>query len=230
MDYSSVDRDLSPLICVPGRAGSKAPFVGRPGRASSARRATAHLAATSRQSFRFGALNMYVGSSEAAAARAFTVLDSLGSGSVDGGPERGVVVILDEIEKTVNRGDNDGGVSMRVTAQLLTWMSESTAPNMILATANDLQHMGDLAHPSAVRLDRISSSSPKPEALAHFSSDARRGLRCTVASRPRPRSGSFSAPTSKAVRDAPPGALQGAPLGMKHGFAKSSAAASVSRH
>jgi SpoVK/Ycf46/Vps4 family AAA+-type ATPase len=99
---------------------------------------------------------MYVGQSEATAERAFAVLDALGTG-VDSTHERGVVVILDEIEKTVTRGDNDGGVSMRVTARMLTWMSESTAPNMILATANDLQSMGDLADiiTRRGRLDRV---------------------------------------------------------------------------
>lgn len=94
--------------------------------------------------FRFGALlGMYVGQSEANAERAFAVLDALGTGG-EHGHERGVVVLLDELEKTIGHGDNDGGVSRRVVSRLLTWMSESTAPNMILATANDLESMGDL--------------------------------------------------------------------------------------
>jgi hypothetical protein len=94
--------------------------------------------------FRFGALlGMYVGQSEANAERAFAVLDALGTGA-EQGHERGVVVLLDELEKTIGQGDNDGGVSRRVVSRLLTWMSESTAPNMILATANDLESMGDL--------------------------------------------------------------------------------------
>lgn len=94
--------------------------------------------------FRFGALlGMYVGQSEANAERAFAVLDALGTGA-EHGHERGVVVLLDELEKTIGHGDNDGGVSRRVVSRLLTWMSESTAPNMILATANDLESMGDL--------------------------------------------------------------------------------------
>ena len=94
--------------------------------------------------FRLGELlGRYVGESEANVGRAVAVLDALGTGG-DQGHERGVVVLLDELEKTIGHGDNDGGVSSRVVSRLLTWMSESTAPNMILATANDLESMGDL--------------------------------------------------------------------------------------
>lgn len=146
-------------MCVPGRDRVKgAILVGPPGTGKTRLGGyTARLLGVHAVWFRFGSLlNMYVGQSEAAAERAFAVLDTLGSGA-NGGPRRGVVVILDELEKTVTRGDNDGGVSMRVTARMLTWMSESTAPNMILATANDLQHMGDLADifSRRGRLDRV---------------------------------------------------------------------------
>jgi len=149
------------LMCVPGSDRVKgAILVGPPGTGKTRLGAyTAQLVGgVPAVWFRFGSLlNMYVGSSEAAAERAFGVLDSLGTGGADGAHERGVVVILDELEKTVSRGDNDGGVSMRVTARMLTWMSESTAPNMILATANDLETMGDLADifSRRGRLDRI---------------------------------------------------------------------------
>src|SRR5262249_41950967 len=69
----------------------------------------------------------------------------------------GVVVVLDELEKTIGRTDNDGGVTMRIVARMLTWMSESRAPNMMLATANDLESMGELADiiTRRGRLDRI---------------------------------------------------------------------------
>jgi hypothetical protein len=147
------------LMCVPGPERVKgAVLLGPPGTGKTRLGAyTAHLLGVPAVWFRFGALlGMYVGQSEATAERAFAVLDALGTG-VDSTHERGVVVILDEIEKTVTRGDNDGGVSMRVTARMLTWMSESTAPNMILATANDLQSMGDLADiiTRRGRLDRV---------------------------------------------------------------------------
>jgi hypothetical protein len=146
-------------MCVPGADRVKgAVLLGPPGTGKTRLGAyTAHLLGVPAVWFRFGALlGMYVGQSEATAERAFAVLDALGTGP-DSAHERGVVVILDEIEKTVTRGDNDGGVSMRVTARLLTWMSESTAPNMILATANDLQSMGDLADiiTRRGRLDRV---------------------------------------------------------------------------
>lgn len=129
---------------------------------------TAHFLGVAAVWFRFGALlGMYVGQSEAAAERAFSVLDALGT-SVDSRPDShgatsapkhkgGVVVVLDELEKTIGRADNDGGVTMRIIARMLTWMSESQAPNMMLATANDLESMGELADiiTRRGRLDRI---------------------------------------------------------------------------
>jgi SpoVK/Ycf46/Vps4 family AAA+-type ATPase len=65
--------------------------------------------------------------------------------------------VLDDLEKTIGRTDNDGGVTMRIVARMLTWMSESRAPNMTLATANDLESMGELADiiTRRGRLDRI---------------------------------------------------------------------------
>ena len=134
-------------ICVPGRDRVKGVLLlGPPGTGKT--RVGAYLGSMLGVSaiwFRFGALlGMYVGQSEANAERAFAVLDALGTSGGDTGHERGVVVLLDELEKTIGHGDNDGGVSRRVVSRLLTWMSESTAPNMILATANDLESMGDL--------------------------------------------------------------------------------------
>jgi hypothetical protein len=71
-----------PLMCVPGPSRVKgAILVGPPGTGKTRLGAhTAHLVGdVPAVWFRFGALlSMYVGSSEAAAARAFTVLDSLG--------------------------------------------------------------------------------------------------------------------------------------------------------
>jgi hypothetical protein len=120
---------------------------------------TAHFLGVAAVWFRFGALlGMYVGQSEAAAERAFSVLDALGTSTdADASHKAGVVVVLDELEKTIGRTDNDGGVTMRIVARMLTWMSESRAPNMMLATANDLESMGELADiiTRRGRLDRI---------------------------------------------------------------------------
>ena len=147
------------LMCVPGPERVKgAVLIGPPGTGKTRLGAyTAYLLGVPAVWFRFGALlGMYVGQSEAMAERAFAVLDALGTGA-DSTHERGVVILMDELEKTITRGDNDGGVSMRVTARMLTWMSESTAPNMILATANDLESMGELADiiTRRGRLDRV---------------------------------------------------------------------------
>ncbi len=134
-------------MCVPGRDRVKgAVLVGPPGTGKTKLGTyLAKLLGVPAVWFRFGAmLGMYVGQSEANAERAFAVLDALGTED-DAGHARGVVVILDELEKTVSSGGNDGGVSMRVTARMLNWMSESTAPNLVLATANDLACMGELA-------------------------------------------------------------------------------------
>ncbi len=139
-------RQRSDRMCVPGPNRVKgALLIGPPGTGKT--RLGAYLGSMLGVDaiwFRFGALlGMYVGQSEANAERAFAVLDALGTGG-EHGHERGVVVLLDELEKTIGHGSNDGGVSLRVVSRLLTWMSESTAPNMILATANDLESMGDL--------------------------------------------------------------------------------------
>lgn len=147
------------LMCVAGPDRVKgAVLLGPPGTGKTRLGAyTAHFLGVAAVWFRFGALlGMYVGQSEAAAERAFSVLDALGASS-ESGHERGVVVLLDELEKTIGRTDNDGGVTMRIVARMLTWMSESRAPNMMLATANDLESMGELADiiTRRGRLDRI---------------------------------------------------------------------------
>ena len=51
------------------------------------------------------------------------------------------VLWLDEMEKGLSTGDNDGGVSQRVLGTLLTWMSERKAPVFLVATANQISQL-----------------------------------------------------------------------------------------
>lgn len=51
------------------------------------------------------------------------------------------VLWIDEIEKGLSVGDNDGGTSRRVLASLLTWMSENKNAVFIVATANDIEKL-----------------------------------------------------------------------------------------
>jgi SpoVK/Ycf46/Vps4 family AAA+-type ATPase len=51
------------------------------------------------------------------------------------------VLWMDEIEKGIAVGDNDGGTSRRMLGSLLTWMSEKKAPVFIVATANDIERL-----------------------------------------------------------------------------------------
>lgn len=48
------------------------------------------------------------------------------------------VLWIDEIEKGLSTGSGDGGTSMRVFANVLSWMQEKTKPVFIVATANDI--------------------------------------------------------------------------------------------
>ncbi|WP_417663102.1 AAA family ATPase [Pseudomonas sp.] len=51
------------------------------------------------------------------------------------------VLWVDEIEKGLASGDNDGGVSQRVLGTLLTWMAERKAPVFMVATANVIERL-----------------------------------------------------------------------------------------
>ncbi len=48
---------------------------------------------------------------------------------------------IDEIEKGLASGSNDGGTSQRVLGTLLTWMAERKAPVFLVATANDIERL-----------------------------------------------------------------------------------------
>lgn len=49
------------------------------------------------------------------------------------------VLWLDEIEKGIASGSDDGGPATRMLGTLLTWMAEKKAPVFLVATANDIQ-------------------------------------------------------------------------------------------
>lgn len=51
------------------------------------------------------------------------------------------VLWMDEIEKGVAVGDNDGGTSRRMLATLLTWMAEKKQAVFLVATANDIEQL-----------------------------------------------------------------------------------------
>jgi SpoVK/Ycf46/Vps4 family AAA+-type ATPase len=51
------------------------------------------------------------------------------------------VLWIDEIEKGIASGDNDGGTSRRVLGTLLTWMAERKAPVFLVATANKIDDL-----------------------------------------------------------------------------------------
>lgn len=87
--------------------------------------------------FRISALmNSYIGETERRFEQAFAVLDAMAPAAV----------FIDEIEKAFGgqSGENDGGTMMRATGRLLTWLSDSRSPNFIIATANNVQRMGEI--------------------------------------------------------------------------------------
>jgi len=61
------------------------------------------------------------------------------------------VLWIDEIEKAIASGDNDGGTSRRMLGTLLTWMAERTAPIFIVATADVIEHLP----PELIRKGRL---------------------------------------------------------------------------
>lgn len=74
-----------------------------------------------------------VGSSEANLRRALRGIDALAA-------EAPLVVVLDEID-TVAREGMDGGTSSGMFAELLTWLQESTAQAVVIATLNRLDKL-----------------------------------------------------------------------------------------
>jgi SpoVK/Ycf46/Vps4 family AAA+-type ATPase len=61
------------------------------------------------------------------------------------------VLWIDEIEKAIASGEYDNGTSRRILGNLLTWMSERSAPVFIVATANVIEHLP----PELIRKGRL---------------------------------------------------------------------------
>lgn len=76
----------------------------------------------------FGSL---VGESEANTRRALSLAETISP----------CLLWIDEIEKGLSMGGGDGGTSMRVFQNILTWMQEKTKPVFIVATANNISAM-----------------------------------------------------------------------------------------
>jgi AAA+ superfamily predicted ATPase len=78
------------------------------------------------------------------------------------------VLWMDEIEKGVATGEQDGGTSVRVLGTLLTWMAENDRSVFVVATANDIAALP----PELVRKGRLDEiffvDLPSPEVRAHI--------------------------------------------------------------
>ena len=51
------------------------------------------------------------------------------------------ILWMDEIEKGVSQGSDDGGISKRLLGTLLTWMAERDKPVFMVATSNDISKL-----------------------------------------------------------------------------------------
>ncbi|MEZ4288926.1 MAG: AAA family ATPase [Polyangiales bacterium] len=52
-----------------------------------------------------------------------------------------IVLWIDELEKALGQGDNDGGVSTRVFGTFLAWLQEKKEDVFVIATANDISKL-----------------------------------------------------------------------------------------
>jgi hypothetical protein len=86
--------------------------------------------------FRISSLmNSLLGETERRFSQAFETLQAMAPN----------VVFIDEIEKAFgDSSERDGGTMMRCTGALLSWLSDNTFPNFILATSNSLSRMGEI--------------------------------------------------------------------------------------
>lgn len=73
----------------------------------------------------------YVGDSEANIRQALKTAEAIAP----------CVLWIDEIEKGLGAGSNDGGTSSRVFGNILTWMQDKTSPVFTFATANNINNL-----------------------------------------------------------------------------------------
>ena len=72
-----------------------------------------------------------VGQTEAALRKALKQIEAMGPS----------VVMIDEIEKCLSTGGNDGGVSARLFGTLLSWLNDHTSDSFVVCTANDISKL-----------------------------------------------------------------------------------------
>ncbi len=72
-----------------------------------------------------------VGQTEAALRKALKQIDAISP----------CVVMIDEIEKAITTGGNDGGVSARILGTLLGWLNDRVSDSFVVCTANDISKL-----------------------------------------------------------------------------------------
>lgn len=75
--------------------------------------------------------NKYIGETEKNLSQALTLAEAMSP----------CVLWIDEIEKGLAAGDNDGGVSRRLLGSFLTWLSERKSQVFLVATANNIHEL-----------------------------------------------------------------------------------------
>ncbi len=113
-------------------------LVGVPGTGKSlASSASAHMLQWPLIRLDIGSLkNSLVGESERRMRQATQVIEAFG---------QSVVVWIDEVEKAFagikSSGESDGGTTSSMFGWFLTWLNETTAPVLVMATANDISQL-----------------------------------------------------------------------------------------
>jgi len=72
-----------------------------------------------------------VGQTEAALRKALQQIDAMSP----------CIVMIDEIEKCLSTGGNDGGVSARLFSTLLSWLNDRESDSFVVCTANDISKL-----------------------------------------------------------------------------------------